>query len=88
MLSTACTASNDMSHKHGITLNGKFRCPYKQTKRHLFAILEMIAPQLYNRIRSLCPHATAMNRFRPGWMYDITEQEHEHRRPTLSTTSL
>jgi len=67
-------------HNYGIVVNEKCKRFYDEGKRHLFATFEMIALELWrdhNQKGFFVTDETIMKRFRPGWVYDTTDQEPE-----------
>lgn len=67
-------------HNYGIVVNEKCKRFYDEGKRHLFATFEMIALELWrdhNQKGFFVTDDTIMKRFRPGWVYDTTDQEPE-----------
>ncbi|KAF2234237.1 succinate dehydrogenase/fumarate reductase flavo protein subunit [Viridothelium virens] len=65
-------------HNYGIVVNEHCKRFYDEGKRHLFATFEMIALQLWrdqNQKGYFITDDTIMKRFRPGWVYDTTDQE-------------
>jgi tricarballylate dehydrogenase len=67
-------------HNYGILVNEKCKRFYDEGKRHLFATFEMIALELWrdhNQKGFFVTDDTIMQRFRPGWVYDTTDQEPE-----------
>lgn len=65
-------------HNYGIVVNGDCERFYDEGKRHLFATFEMIALELWrdhNNKGFFITDATTMDRFRPGWVYESTDQE-------------
>lgn len=67
-------------HNYGILVNEDCKRFYDEGKRHLFATFEMIALELWrdqNQKGHFVTDETIMKRFRPGWVYDTTDQEPE-----------
>ncbi|KAI9714270.1 MAG: hypothetical protein M1820_000229 [Bogoriella megaspora] len=67
-------------HNYGIVVNQQCQRFYDEGKRHLFATFEMIALELWrdqNQKGYFITDHTIMKRFRPGWVYDTTDQEPE-----------
>lgn len=67
-------------HNYGILVNEKCQRFYDEGKRHLFATFEMIALELWrdhNQKGYFITDETIMKRFRPGWVYDTTDQDPE-----------
>ena len=67
-------------HGYGIVVNEKCQRFYDEGKRHLFATFEMIALETWrdhNQKAYFVTDKTIMNRFRPGWVYDTTDEEPE-----------
>ncbi|KAJ9663095.1 hypothetical protein H2201_005766 [Coniosporium apollinis] len=67
-------------HNYGIVVNEHCKRFYDEGKRHLFATFEMIALELWrdqNQKGYFITDHTVMKRFRPGWVYDTTDQEPE-----------
>lgn len=67
-------------HNYGIRVNENCKRFYDEGKRHLFATFAMIALGLWrdhNQKGYFVTDATIMNRLRPGWVYDTTDQEPE-----------
>ncbi|KAK0664086.1 Fumarate reductase [Lasiodiplodia hormozganensis] len=67
-------------HNYGIVVNEHCKRFYNEGKRHLFATFEMIALELWrnqNQKGFFITDETIMKRFRPGWVYDTTDQEPE-----------
>ena len=65
-------------HNYGIVVNQDCERFYDEGKRHLFATFEMIALDLWryhNGKGYFITDSTIMNRFRPGWVYESTDQE-------------
>lgn len=65
-------------HNYGIVMNENCERFYDEGKRHLFATFEMIALELWrdhNNKGYFVTDSTVMNRFRPGWVYESTDQE-------------
>lgn len=65
-------------HNYGIVVNQDCKRFYDEGKRHLFATFEMIALELWrdqNQRGYFVTDRTIMDRFRPGWVYDTTDQE-------------
>jgi succinate dehydrogenase/fumarate reductase flavoprotein subunit len=65
-------------HNYGIVVNEHCKRFYDEGKRHLFATFEMIALELWrdqNQKGYFITDKTIMDRFRPGWVYDTTDQE-------------
>jgi succinate dehydrogenase/fumarate reductase flavoprotein subunit len=65
-------------HNYGIVVNENCERFYDEGKRHLFATFEMIALELWrdhNNKGFFITDATIMDRFRPGWVYESTDQE-------------
>jgi hypothetical protein len=68
-------------HNYGIVVNEHCKRFYDEGKRHLFATFEMIALELWrdqNQKGYFVTDDTIMKRFRPGWVYDTTDQEPEN----------
>ena len=67
-------------HGYGIVVNEHCRRFYDEGQRHLFATFEMIALETWrdqNQKSYFVTDSVIMNRFRPGWVYDTTDQEPE-----------
>lgn len=67
-------------HGFGIVVNEQCKRFYDEGKRHLFATFEMIALETWrdqNQKAYFVTDSIIMNRFRPGWVYDTTDQEPE-----------
>lgn len=67
-------------HLYGIVVNDDCKRFYDEGKRHLFATFEMIALECWRDHNNSCYFLTdknTMERFRPGWVYDTTDQEPE-----------
>lgn len=67
-------------HNYGIVVNVESRRFFDEGKRHLFATFEMIALETWRHHNSkayFITDATIMKRFRPGWVYETTDQEPE-----------
>ena len=67
-------------HGYGIVVNEHCKRFYDEGKRHLFATFEMIALETWrdqNQKAYFVTDSEIMNRFRPGWVYDTTDQEPE-----------
>ena len=67
-------------HNYGIVVNGECQRFFDEGKRHLFATFEMIALECWKTQGQKCyfiTDETIMKRFRPGWVYDTTDQEPE-----------
>lgn len=67
-------------YNYGIRVNENCKRFYDEGKRHLFATFAMIARGLWrdhNQKGYFVTDATIMNRLRPGWVYDTTDQEPE-----------
>ncbi|OAG02174.1 succinate dehydrogenase/fumarate reductase flavo protein subunit [Paraphaeosphaeria sporulosa] len=67
-------------HNYGIVVNEQCKRFYDEGKRHLFATFEMIALELWrdqNQKGYFITDEPIMKRFRPGWVYDTTDQEPE-----------
>lgn len=65
-------------HNYGIVINENCERFYDEGKRHLFATFERIALELWrdhNNKGFFVTDATTMDRFRPGWVYESTDQE-------------
>lgn len=65
-------------HNYGIVVNENCERFYDEGKRHLFATFEMIALELWrdhNNKGFFITDSTIMDRFRPGWVYESTDQE-------------
>ncbi|KAK5169275.1 succinate dehydrogenase/fumarate reductase flavoprotein subunit [Cryomyces antarcticus] len=65
-------------HNYGIVVNKHCKRFYDEGKRHLFATFEMIALETWrdqDQKAYFVTDSTIMNRFRPGWVYDTTDQE-------------
>ncbi|KAJ5981170.1 hypothetical protein N7522_013985 [Penicillium canescens] len=65
-------------HNYGIVINGSCERFYDEGKRHLFATFEMIALELWRDHQNkgyFITDDTIMKRFRPGWVYESTDQE-------------
>jgi len=65
-------------HNYGIVMNEKCKRFYDEGKRHLFATFEMIALELWKSHNSKGYFVTdevIMKRFRPGWVFDTTDQQ-------------
>lgn len=67
-------------HNYGIVVDAECRRFFDEGKRHLFATFEMIALETWRHHDSkayFITDATIMKRFRPGWVYETTDQEPE-----------
>jgi succinate dehydrogenase/fumarate reductase flavoprotein subunit len=67
-------------HNYGIVVNEHCKRFYDEGKRHLFATFEMIALETWrdqNQKAYFVTDSVIMDRFRPGWVYDTTDQEPE-----------
>jgi len=67
-------------HNYGIVVNKHCKRFYDEGKRHLFATFEMIALETWrdqDQQSYFVTDKTIMDRFRPGWVYDTTDQEPE-----------
>lgn len=67
-------------HGYGIVVNEHCKRFYDEGQRHLFATFEMIALETWrdqNQKAYFVTDSEIMNRFRPGWVYDTTDQEPE-----------
>lgn len=67
-------------HNYGIVVNEHSQRFFDEGKRHLFATFEMIALELWrdqNQKGYFVTDSVIMDRFRPGWVYDTTDQEPE-----------
>ncbi|EXJ67511.1 uncharacterized protein A1O5_09524 [Cladophialophora psammophila CBS 110553] len=67
-------------HNYGIVVNEHCKRFYDEGKRHLFATFEMIALETWrdqNQKSYFVTDSAIMDRFRPGWVYDTTDQEPE-----------
>ncbi|EXJ56908.1 hypothetical protein A1O7_07252 [Cladophialophora yegresii CBS 114405] len=67
-------------HNYGIVVNEHCKRFYDEGKRHLFATFEMIALETWrdqNQKSYFVTDKPIMDRFRPGWVYDTTDQEPE-----------
>lgn len=67
-------------HNYGIVVNEHCKRFYDEGKRHLFATFEMIALETWrdqNQKSYFITDSPIMERFRPGWVYDTTDQEPE-----------
>lgn len=65
-------------HNYGIVVNKNCERFYDEGKRHLFATFEMIALETWrdqDQEAYFITDSTIMNRFRPGWVYDTSDQE-------------
>ncbi|KAH6953598.1 succinate dehydrogenase/fumarate reductase flavoprotein subunit [Fusarium avenaceum] len=65
-------------HNYGIVVNQDCKRFYDEGKRHLFATFEMIALELWrdhNNKGYFITDSTVMKRFRPGWVFESTDQE-------------
>ncbi|KAI9930284.1 hypothetical protein ASPWEDRAFT_167952 [Aspergillus wentii DTO 134E9] len=65
-------------HNYGIVINDSCERFYDEGKRHLFATFEMIAVELWRHHHNkgfFITDATTMDRFRPGWVYQTTDQD-------------
>lgn len=74
------TETIQWGHNYGIVVNEHCKRFYDEGKRHLFATFEMIALELWrdqNQKGYFITDSTIMKRFRPGWVYDTTDQEPE-----------
>jgi tricarballylate dehydrogenase len=64
-------------HNYGIVVNRDCKRFYDEGKRHLFATFEMIALDTWrdqNQEAYFVTDSTIMERFRPGWVYDTSDQ--------------
>lgn len=67
-------------HNYGIVVNEQCRRFYDEGKRQLFATFEMIALETWRDQNSRAYFITdrpIMDHFRPGWVYETTDQEPE-----------
>ncbi|KAJ3533929.1 hypothetical protein NM208_g7766 [Fusarium decemcellulare] len=67
-------------HNYGIVVNQDCERFYDEGKRHLFATFEMIAMELWRDHDNkgyFITDSPIMKRFRPGWVYETTDQEPE-----------
>jgi succinate dehydrogenase/fumarate reductase flavoprotein subunit len=67
-------------HGFGIVVNEHCKRFYDEGQRHLFATFEMIALETWrdqNQKSYFVTDSVIMDRFRPGWVYDTTDQEPE-----------
>ncbi|KAL1873874.1 hypothetical protein Daus18300_003746 [Diaporthe australafricana] len=67
-------------HNYGIVVNKECRRFFDEGKRELFATFEMVALETWRNQNSRAYFITdrvIMDRFRPGWVYDTTDQEPE-----------
>ncbi|GAB7346789.1 hypothetical protein MBLNU459_g1889t1 [Dothideomycetes sp. NU459] len=67
-------------HNYGIVVNQECERFYDEGQRHLFATFEMIALETWrsqNQRSFFVTDDVIMRRFRPGWVYDTTDQEPE-----------
>ncbi|KAJ9615605.1 hypothetical protein H2200_001680 [Cladophialophora chaetospira] len=67
-------------HGYGIVVNEHSKRFYDEGQRHLFATFEMIALETWrdqNQKSYFVTDSVIMDRFRPGWVYDTTDQEPE-----------
>lgn len=67
-------------HNYGIVVNESCQRFYDEGQRHLFATFEMIALETWrhqNQRSFFVTDDVIMKRFRPGWVYDTTDQEPE-----------
>lgn len=67
-------------HNYGIVVDAESRRFFDEGRRHLFATFEMIALETWRHHDSkayFVTDATIMKRFRPGWVYETTDQEPE-----------
>lgn len=67
-------------HNYGIVVNEHCKRFYDEGQRHLFATFEMIALYTWrdqNQKAYFVTDKPIMDRFRPGWVYDTTDQEPE-----------
>lgn len=65
-------------HNYGIVVNQQCERFYDEGKRELFATFEMIALELWRDHGNkgyFIADSTIMRRFRPGWVYESTDQE-------------
>ena len=65
-------------HNFGIVVNRECQRFYDEGQRHLFATFEMIALETWRDQGQRSYFITdkpIMDRFRPGWVYDTTDQE-------------
>lgn len=65
-------------HNYGIVVNQDCKRFYDEDKRHLFATSEMIALELWRdqgHKGYFVTDSTIIKRFRPGWVYESTDQE-------------
>lgn len=65
-------------HAYGIVVDENCERFYDEGKRHLFATFEMIALELWrdhNNKGYFITDDTIMKRFRPGWVFETTDQE-------------
>jgi tricarballylate dehydrogenase len=64
-------------HNYGIVVNDNGERFYDEGNRHLFATFEMIALECWRDQNQSCHFITdsvIMDRFRPGWVFDTTDQ--------------
>lgn len=69
-----------LGHNYGIVVNEHCKRFYDEGKRHLFATFEMIALETWrdqNQKAYFVTDSEIMVRFRPGWVFDTTDQEPE-----------
>jgi len=67
-------------HNYGIVVDAESHRFFDEGRRHLFATFEMIALETWRHHDSkayFVTDATIMKRFRPGWVYETTDQEPE-----------
>lgn len=67
-------------HNYGVVVNQHCQRFYDEGKRQLFATFELIALECWKTQNQRCYFVTddvIMRRFRPGWVYDTTDQEPE-----------
>lgn len=67
-------------HNYGIVVDADCRRFFDEGRRHLFATFEMIALETWRHRDSkayFITDAPIMKRFRPGWVYETTDQEPE-----------
>ncbi|KAL2275181.1 hypothetical protein FJTKL_02409 [Diaporthe vaccinii] len=67
-------------HNYGIVVDAQCRRFFDEGRRHLFATFEMIALETWRHHDSkayFITDAPIMKRFRPGWVYETTDQEPE-----------
>lgn len=67
-------------HNYGIVVDEHCRRFFDEGRRHLFATFEMIALETWRHHDSkayFITDAPIMERFRPGWVYETTDQEPE-----------